>query len=222
MPRAKVYLDANVFKFSATRLLRVISRETLVDWGETKQAVTQAYDLVTVNPNEGITNNPELKREAELLPHVAALVGSGRVDFLINIETQMEIWGLPNLDSETGRLYGAARRVVEAPVAYNRIMFGGNAGYKEEQFNFLRSLQHDRFLELQRVTGAYQGEAEINRNQLVDAFHLWCAEHNACDFFLSLDFKLARVIETSKNKPKVPIVRPSQLLAALGCGEWLS
>ena len=40
-------------------------------------------------------------------------------------------------------------------------MFGGNASYKEEQFNFLRSLQHDRFLELQRNTGAYQGEAEI-------------------------------------------------------------
>jgi hypothetical protein len=92
MPRAKVYLDANVFKFSATGLLRVIPRETLVDWGETKQAVT-AHDLVTVNPNEGITNNPELKREAELLPQVAALVGSGCVEFLINIETQMEIWG---------------------------------------------------------------------------------------------------------------------------------
>src|SRR6202035_657880 len=109
----------------------------------------------------------------------------GRVEFLINIETQMEIWGLPNLDSETGRFYGAARRVVEAPADYNRIMFGGNASYKEEQFNFLRSLQHDRFLELQRVTGAYQGEVEINRNQLLGAFHLWCAEHNASDFFLS-------------------------------------
>ncbi|MDT7817191.1 MAG: hypothetical protein QOJ42_7107 [Acidobacteriaceae bacterium] len=115
--------------FRRPALLRVIPRETLVDWGETKQAVT-AYDLVTVNPNEGITNNPELKREAELLPQVAALVGSGRVEFLINIETQMEIWGLPNLDSETGRFYGAARRVVEAPADYNRIMFGGNASYK--------------------------------------------------------------------------------------------
>jgi hypothetical protein len=29
-PRAKVYLDANVFKFSATRLLRAIPRETLI------------------------------------------------------------------------------------------------------------------------------------------------------------------------------------------------
>jgi hypothetical protein len=46
------------------------------------------------------------------------------------------------------------------------------------------------------------------------------AEQDACDFFLSLDFKLARVIGTSKNKPKVSIVRPSQLVAALGCGEW--
>jgi hypothetical protein len=163
-----------------------LSTETLVDWGETKQAVT-AYDLVTVNPNEGITNNPELKREAELLPHVAALVGSG-VEFLINIETQMEIWGLPNLDSETGRFYGADRRVVEAPVAYNRIMFGGNAGYKEEQFNFLRSLQHDRFLELQRVTGAYQGEPATEISCLMRSTY-GVRSIMPATFFLSLDFK---------------------------------
>ena len=68
-------------------------------------------------------------------------------------------------------------------------MFGGNASYKEEQFNFLRSLQHDRFPELQRNTGAYQGEAEINRNQLLDAFHLWCSEHNACGFFSESRFQ---------------------------------
>ena len=119
------------------------------------------HDPVTVNPNDGIANNPELRREAELLPQVAALAGSGIVDFLINIETQMEVWGLPNLDSETGSFYGAPHTLIEAPVQYGRIMFGGNDDYRKEQFNFLRSLRHERFGELQRITGAYQGETKI-------------------------------------------------------------
>ncbi len=54
-----------------------------------------------------------------------------------------------------------------------------------EQYNFLRSLDHGRFLELRRICGAEQGQ-KVNRNQLLDAFHLWCAEFNRCEYFLSL------------------------------------
>ena len=106
MTKARVYIDANILKFSATRLLRFRPREVMVDWGGKRQPLT-VHDPVTVNPNDGIANNTELRREAELLPQVAALAGSGIVDFLINIETQMEVWGLPNLDSESGSFYGA-------------------------------------------------------------------------------------------------------------------
>ena len=115
MPKARVYIDANILKLSATRLLRFRPREVIVDWGGTRQPLT-VHDPVTVNPNVGIANNPELKREAELLPQVAALADSGIVDFLINIETQMEVWGLPNLDSGTGSFYGAPHTLIEAPV----------------------------------------------------------------------------------------------------------
>jgi hypothetical protein len=220
MPRARVYIDANVFKFSATCLLRLLPREVLLDWGGAKHP-SAVHGPVTLNPNDRITNNLELRREAELLPQVAALATGGLADFLINIETRMEGWGLPNLDSETGRFYGAPLTSVAAPVQYGRIMFGANVDYKEEQFTFLCSIRHERFDKLQRITGAYQGETRSNRNQLLDAFHLWCAEHNKCDFFLSLDFKLARMIVNSKVKPEVPVVRPSELLAALQDGNWL-
>ncbi len=145
MTRARVYIDANILKFSATRLLRFRPREVMVDWGGTRQPLT-VHDSVTLNPNDGIANNPELRREAELLPQVAAPAGSGIVDFLINIETQMEVWGLPNLDSETGSFYGAPHTLIEAPVQYGRIMFGGDDDYRKEQFNFLRSLRHERWV----------------------------------------------------------------------------
>jgi hypothetical protein len=210
MPKVGVYLDTNIFKFSATRLLRFYPREVSLAWGGKLQS-SIVHDLVTVNPNDRISD-PDLRREVELLPKVAALATGGIVEFVINVETLMEVWGLPDLDSETGRFYGAPYKGVDAPVEYGRIMFDCGTHYKDLQLEFLLSLKHERFNKLQRITGAYQGANKTNKRQLLDAFHLWCAEHNNCDFFLSLDFTLARVVEKSKSKPAVPIVRPSELL----------
>jgi hypothetical protein len=64
------------------------------------------------------------------------------------------------------------------------------------------------------MCGAEQGN-DVNRNQLLDAFHLWCAEHRDCDYFLSLDFKLAQMTANSRQKLRCRVVLPSELLAAL-------
>jgi hypothetical protein len=214
VPIPKIHLDSNIYKFSATELLRALPRDVSVDWGGRRSTLT-VYDPVTVNPNERIANNPELRSEAELLPQVAALAEAGLVVFQINVETQVEIGGLPDLDSRTGYFYGAAREIVQPPLRYGRALYEGAGSWDDGQYDFLRTLDHERFLELQKITGAYQGERPVNRNQLLDAFHLWCAEHSGADYFLSLDFKLAKVIERSKSKPTVVVVRPSQLLAAV-------
>ena len=39
---------------------------------------------------------------------------------------------------------------------------------KELQFEFLLGLHHERFMELQKLTGAHQGQRKANRNQLLD------------------------------------------------------
>jgi hypothetical protein len=218
MARSRVYIDANVFKFSATSLPRLRPREVETAWGPTKQLRT-IHDFIIDNPNDRIKNNPELKREAELLSEVASLATVGLAEFVINVETRIEMAGLPNLDSETGRFYGAPLKDVDAPVQYGRIMFGGGTNYRDAQFDSLCLLKDKRFHELQCITGAYQGEMKRNRNQLLDAFHLWCAEYAKCDFFLSLDFKLARMIANSKVKPNVPVVKPSVLLMAVRSGD---
>jgi hypothetical protein len=70
------------------------------------------------------------------------------------------------------------------------------------------------------MTGAYQGGGKWNRNQLLDAFHLWCAEYNKSDYFLTLDFKLIRILgQNRKTRLPVRAVRPSELLAALESGN---
>lgn len=210
---AKVFLDTNVLKFAATELPRLRPRKQSLDWGG-KTIEVLVHDFVEVNPNE-LIENPALKAEAELLPRLAEFGKLGELDYVMNSETMEESWGLRNMDSKNGRFYGAPIEVVKAPFEYERIMAGGGVKPKERQFRFLASVRHERFLELQKMTGAYQGEQKLNRNQLLDAFHIWCAEHNGCEFFLTLDFKLIKVLSLSPAKSMVRVVRPSELLARL-------
>jgi hypothetical protein len=212
MQRISVFLDTNIFKFSAVALPRLRPREVETSWGAKKQRIT-VHDLLILNPNEQLSEeHAVLKAEAALLPEVAALAAAGLAVFHISDESVWELSGLPNLDSQMGQFYGAKTEIVFSPVRYSRIVCGGGEDVRQAQYKFLCSLTDKRFLELQKITGAYQGERAIQRNQLLDAFHLWCAEYNKCDFFLSLDFKLAN---HTKGRAPVPIVLPSKLLAAV-------
>lgn len=213
----KIFLDTTVLKFSATELPRLQPRNTSITWGD-KSIDVKDYDFVDVNPNDFI-ENAELKTEAELLPRLAEIGKLGTVEYVINIEIEQESWGLPNMDSKTGQFYGAPIKTVEAPLEYSRIVAGGEANARERQYDFLSSITHKRFLEIQKMTGAYQGKQPLNHNQLLDAFHLWCAEYNDCEFFLTLDFKVIKVLGLSPKKSTVQSVRPSQLLSLLEQAE---
>jgi hypothetical protein len=79
VPKSKVFLDTNVYKFSAVELPRLRSREASIRWGGQERPYI-VHDLITVNPNESLgEESAELKAEAELLPEVAGLGASGLV-----------------------------------------------------------------------------------------------------------------------------------------------
>lgn len=208
-----VYIDTNVLKFSATQLPRFLPREATLNWGGRLQRLV-VHDQVTINPNDRISN-PELKREAELLPKIADLAKRQVIGCYMNFETLLESWTIRNMDSKTGCFYDAPIQKVSAPVEYERITFGGSKKGIDGQYNFFCSLTEPRFLEWQKATGAYQGKKPRHRQQLADAFHLWCAEHNNCDFFLTLDFKLINVLKRSRLHSSVKAIEPSELLAEL-------
>jgi hypothetical protein len=210
----KVYIDTSVLKFSATQLPRLRPKKQKINWGGQDYQLT-IHDYVRVNPNDSI-NNLELKAEVELLLPLAKAGKAGLVDYVIQIETLFESLGLPKMDSETGKFYDAPCKDVEAPIKYSRIIVGYGFNAKETQFKFLSSIKNKRFLELQKMTGAYQGPSTLNQNQLLDAFYLWCAEHNKCDYFLTLDFKLIKVLRKQKGNLLSEIVKPSELMKRIG------
>ena len=209
-----VYFDANILKFSETKLRRFKPRQKIVTWGD-MIITSEVNDIVYLNPNDSIKNNEKLKTEARLLGDIAQLAKDKRISLVIQSETLLESWGLPNLDSQSGKFYGAPYKLVEAPVKYGRVIVGDSDPI-EDQFRFISSITNKRFVDLQKATGAYQGEKPLNRNQLLDAWHLWCAEYNKCDYFLTLDIKLNRVVTKSKSWPgEVKIVLPSELLESI-------
>lgn len=211
---AKVYIDTNVLKFSATQLPRYRPRTQKINWGG-REYETTVNDPVYVNPNDSIAN-PDLKAEVELLPALAEAGKAGLVKYVIQIETLFESWGLRKMKSEAGTFYDAPYEHVEAPVKYSRVLAGTGFNPKEMQFEFLSSIRDERFLELQKLTGAYQGAAKLNRNQLLDAFHIWCAEYNGCSYFLTLDFKLVKVAGKQKGRFMSEVIKPSELMRRIG------
>jgi hypothetical protein len=208
----RVFLDTTILKASTTALRRLLPRKQRLDWGGEVHEIT-VYDLGTINPNESLTG--EIKAEAALLPTLAELGKQGTVRYCLHMETEFESWGLPKmLGNTTGRFYGAPIESAGSPIRYSRAMFTGYNDPREMQFDFISSLNHERFDEIQKITGAYQGHGKLNRNQLLDAFHIWCAEYNDCSFFLTLDFKLIKVASYRLERT-IKLVRPSELLRHL-------
>lgn len=139
-----------------------------VSWGG-KTFTLPLHTPLVINPNDRLDENSEIKAEAQLLPTVASLGEKRVVDFLIGIETQVELSLIPNLDSSTGYFYNAPRTIVEPPVSYGRILYGGIEDPKQAQYAFLKGLQHTRFLELRKMCGAEQG-SDVSRPRQCDSF----------------------------------------------------
>ncbi len=209
----KVMLESNTLKFAATKLRRLIpvNRPTYNAKGE--RTGTLLYDDGYVNPNDKITD-PELKKEADLLPHIAELAKGGNFELLLDREAHYESWGLPNMNSATGLFYEAPVSEAEHPFQYGRVLAGLGRSGRDWAKLFLTGIDNQRFRDLAKVVGAYQGADKYNLNQLRDAYFIWSAEHNACEFMLTLDFKLIRMVKLAKKqKIKVKVVKPSELLA---------
>ena len=208
----KVFFDTNILKFSATELRRLVPKEVEpIQWGDIL-IDSPVYDIVTINPNENIKNE-KLRKEADLLPHISDLAKNDRIKLVTHHETLLESWGIPNMDSLSGKFYNAPYDLIEAPIGYSRAIIGYGIDADKEQLNFISSIKDKRFIEIQKATGAYQGKGKYSRNQLLDAWHIWCAEHNQCNYFLSMDFKLIRMISNNKRwESTLKIAPPSVVI----------
>lgn len=211
-PVASVFIDTNIFKFSAVKKHIYRAKKTTINWGGA-EFETEHYEPHTINDLHKIKNETQ-KRDAVFLGMLAYAGISEWLTFYTHREVVLETWGLPGMASPSGRFFGCPIHTVPDPIAPpSRIILGGNKNLKEYTLDFVCSIKHPRFLELSKMTGAYQGANQpLNLNQALDAYHIWCAESAEVDFFLTMDYKLQKVVGRSKIEISVKVVTPDQLL----------
>ena len=114
------------------------------------------------------------------------------------------------LEGPASPFQGLSSQRLEPPLLYGRVMLSyddrpGEAHARQKAF--FESIRYPRFLEiLDRIGG----------NKHADAYHLWTAEHNRVDFFLTTDQKLINSVRGSRVDINVEVVAPSELLKELG------
>ncbi|MDX1742178.1 MAG: hypothetical protein R3186_01085 [Ruegeria sp.] len=208
---ADVFLDANILKFSAVKKHVFRPRKDTINWGDEEHEV-KLHEPYTINELHKIKNEAQ-RRDAVLLGMLAYAGISGRLKFHIHREVDLETWGLPGMTSPSGRFFNCPIHKVANPMPpQSRMIIGGTKTFKEHKLDFLSDIRHQRFVELTKMTGAYQGsDRPLNLNQALDAYHIWCAECADMKYFLTMDYKLQKVLGRSKIKTRVAVRTPDQL-----------
>lgn len=212
---ADVFIDTNILKFSAVKKYAYRKKVKKINWGDVEHEV-EVHERFTINNLHQIKNDTQ-RRDAVFLGILAYAGISERLKFHIHREVDLEAWGLPGVFGGPGRFFGCPIHNVDDPVPPKaRIIIGGQKTFKEHKLDFLGGIQHPRFIELAKMTGAYQGvDKPLNLNQGLDAYHIWCAECAGLKYFLTMDYKLQKVARKSKIKTSVVIMTPDQLLRAV-------
>jgi len=212
---ANVFIDTNILKFAAIKRHVYRPKEKMIKWGGIEQRVV-LHERYTTNDLLKIKNDTQM-RDAALLSMLAYAGISERLKFHAHREVYLESWGLPGIVSQSGRFFGCPIYQVEDPVwQQGRMIAGGPKKPNEYTLEFLSGIDDPRYIELTKMTGAYQGaKRPMNLNQALDAYHIWCAESSEMNYFLTMDYKLQRIVEGSKIKTAVAIKTPKQLLSAV-------
>lgn len=202
----KTYIGRSVLKFFARRS----PKKRIICWdGQVPKAAVCSF--THLNPGASFSNG-ELEVEIELLPMLADAGKYGLVKYVIQNETLFASRNILKINSRRGHFCGIPCKFVSTPKSYRRVFFRLCSDGKELEFRSPPFIEDKRFLELLKMISAYQGTSNPTSSQILNAFQLWCAEQNRCDYFLTVDFNLIKVIQKGTCRPLVEAVKPSELI----------
>lgn len=217
-----IYVDSTVIQDADVDRVEWLREEHTLDWGgQTISLVTEPkYEIV----DKRINQPRELLRETVALQLLAQFARHPNVTFMQQFETEFEsIWS--RRPSPSPPFFGVPIAKAGNPIPYQRTLFAGGVRQRnsaEIQHDFLDGLTHPRFVHLQRLAGVQDAMGmEKRRRQILDAWHLWCAERNQCTYFLTRDGKLIRSVQARRradsSQPPTPVnlVTPSEMLRIL-------
>lgn len=241
-------MDSNVGNISVL-LDNSIIRDSVVAQSIETSKIVRFGDTEYVFPVEAWERKPPISpnqvwkiRQVECLPTIARLVHENKIKLYTYTELEFEDWsGERGIQGTFGDLFSNTT-IAKVPPAIERSRF--NAMDFEECLSrdavkeFCKFLFKRNVEELQNIPGLWESVTEFERNNLMqidrfklflrklnevhfpDAFHLWTAEMNGINYFLTMDKKFINVV---KNNPieyfKCVPVSPKMLLEHIGVDE---
>ena len=214
-PEVRVYVDSNIVRHTGAYGFRWLPEEVTLQWGPHTivQTVCRRYEIVDRMVEQA---DERLRKETVAARLLSQFDRLPNVTFMQHWETD---WEWRRRDSSWPGIGSPFRGVnmveADSPVERFRVVAGRGAPEPERIFD---GIDHSRFVFLQQLAGVQPGmSAKKRASQLMDAWHLWCAEHNACDYFLTMDAKLIRLVgaprRCSSQEPYgVQLLKPSVLL----------
>ncbi len=199
----KVLIDRNIEIYAIIYKTALVPQ--MINWGPHQQIIEVAHRAHS-HPRDD-----ESFRQEQLpwLATVCNLAKQGKLELFTSHEMRMEKL------RQKGRCEGplGIKLLRDVPIKSIRcpvqrpILIGpsGSVGVtKDEQMEFLRSIDHPRFLQITRATG----DAHID-----DAFHFWAAEEAGLDLFLTMDQRFWRVVNQKKKiiNSAIPVMTPKEL-----------
>lgn len=234
----KIFLDNCIL--SIAQSLQGAVKQKSIHWGDTVQMV----EIVGYQRRPLPSYDEGWKREQVLcLPTIGRLAREGKLSLCTYWEVLFEGWkrsGSSSID-EMGNVF-AGSTIHHVDAAIERSYFFQTTICEfietEQVVEFCKWLLTpkievlaeklsgnprfpvavlERFAQIQRFRDLCRGLAE---KQFPDAFHLWTAEVNGADCFLTIDGRFIRAMTESKNiNLPCKLMSPSTLLALLGVTE---
>jgi hypothetical protein len=149
------------------------------------------------------------------LRQMAGMANDGEVTLCDSDETFFESLyvKLPELrGTQFDMLRGVKRKLVRGPLRRTYVIGAGYSRYEtnDQWLQFLGAIRHPRFLELKKRTGDYH---------LADLYHVWTAEENSLDCFITLDTTFLRAVTLPKPlDTTVRLLTPMQFVQSIAGG----
>ena len=223
-----------------TVTVRPTTKQQTVRWsGKTITAPVHGFTRERLpGPNEAW-----LQEQIEALPTVTRLAREGAIRLFRYIEFELEgLKGKLGLRGLIGDLLNDVP-IDDVPAAIERSNFQQPSNFekhadKERLIEFCELLLSPNFdpdqvcrlplrftdfeLENLRLLKRFREiRRALDRNHYPDAFHLWTAETNRLNYFLTTDKKFINLMtHTSKTQGPTRVISPADLLRELGVTEW--
>jgi hypothetical protein len=233
----RVLIDTTVLRHTATTV-SVKKKHTL-----RIGSVNRTYYVLGVQRNtDHISRGNWLKNQVEALPTIMKLAREGNILLFNYIELKFETMRGNWLELRGGKgdlLKGVEIKSVPSAVERSKLYQTADFCQKEALIDFCRFLIEVDITEFEKRRQWFQLKfTEFERQNIMllnrfkdlcraldethypDAFHLWTADVNGLDFFLTADRKFINVInQTSRSPLKAKPIAPADLLDYLGIKE---